>query len=160
MLSQVRLCQRAADPGSSAGDQADVGGLDVSHPHSSSLGVCPPLHPLQLRHHRWSDRTRKIFQLLKYFLGFVVGLAVMQLLGFSVFCFFLIIVFSFYQVFFYEVERWSRNVCQTLLIGIDCPNHQRYHHWEAVRVDLYVVFVVCFLSNIISSIHVKGHSMT
>merc|ERR1711997_225260 len=29
--------------------------------------------------------------------GFVVGLAVMQLIGFSVFCFFLIIVFSFYQ---------------------------------------------------------------
>ena len=31
----------------------------------------------------------------------MVGLAVMQLIGFSVFCFFLIIVFSFYQVNLY-----------------------------------------------------------
>ena len=47
-------------------------------------------------------RTAKyeIFYNILYFLGFVVGLAVMQLLGFSVFCFFLIIVFSFYQVIF------------------------------------------------------------
>ena len=42
----------------------------------------------------------EIFYNILYFLGFVVGLAVMQLLGFSVFCFFLIIVFSFYQVIF------------------------------------------------------------
>ena len=43
----------------------------------------------------------KISLTFLYFQGFVVGLAVMQLLGFSVFCFFLVIVFSFYQVIYY-----------------------------------------------------------
>ena len=52
IMSQVRVCQCVADPGGSAGDQTDVGGLDVGHPNSSRLGVRPPLHPLQLRHHR------------------------------------------------------------------------------------------------------------
>ena len=63
MMSQVRVCQRLADPGGSAGDQTDVGGLDVGHPHSSRLGVRPPLHPLQLRHHRRSDQTSKILNI-------------------------------------------------------------------------------------------------
>ena len=34
--------------------------------------------------------------------GFVVGMAVMQILGFSVMCFFMVIVFSFYQVEFFS----------------------------------------------------------
>ena len=105
---QVRVCQRLADPGGGEGDQADVVGLDARHHRCSNLGVCVALHPLQLRHHRRSDQTSKIFFIFtfQYFLGFVVGLAVMQLLGFSLFCFFLIIVFSFYQVTFF-INIWN-----------------------------------------------------
>ena len=44
------------------------------------------------------------------------------------------------------IRIFNRNGGETLLIGIDCPDYQRYHHWEAVRVDLYVVFNVFFLT--------------